>query len=187
MNAKSSPDRFLTGNPLVAVALYGAVVILLGFATWTALADIYERQVALSRIQTVLDDMEGRKTAPGGPRTPSASVPAGSPFVEGGTVTVAGAAILQRVAAAVTRYGGNMLSSQVGLEGPQSKTGMISVTVTTELREPQLQELLYDLESGMPFLFVDQLVVQMPQAATGTDGGRLRVLLGVSGQWQGAK
>ena len=39
----------------------------------------------------------------------------------------------------------------------------------------------------MPFLFVDQLVVQAPQAGTGEDGGRMRVLLGVSGQWQGAK
>jgi general secretion pathway protein M len=39
----------------------------------------------------------------------------------------------------------------------------------------------------MPFLFVDQLVVQAPQASTGEEsGGRMRVLLGVSGQWQGA-
>ena len=41
----------------------------------------------------------------------------------------------------------------------------------------------------MPFLFVDQLVVQAPEGGTGTDagGGKMRVLLGVSGQWQGGK
>ena len=59
--------------------------------------------------------------------------------------------------------------------------------------QPQLQQLLYDLEAGMPFLFVEQLVAQAPQGVaggggvTGTEGGRLRVLLGVSGQWQEAK
>jgi general secretion pathway protein M len=41
----------------------------------------------------------------------------------------------------------------------------------------------------MPFLFVDQLVIQAPEAGAGPEGtgGRMRVLLGVSGQWQGAK
>jgi len=37
----------------------------------------------------------------------------------------------------------------------------------------------------MPFLFVDQLVAQPP--ATAGDGGRMRVLLSVSGLWPGAK
>jgi general secretion pathway protein M len=41
--------------------------------------------------------------------------------------------------------------------------------------------LLYDLEAGMPFLFVDQLVAQSP--TTAGEGGRTRVLLTVSGLW----
>jgi general secretion pathway protein M len=47
--------------------------------------------------------------------------------------------------------------------------------------------LLYDLEAGMPFLFVDQLVVQSPATASGSANGKLRILLAVSGQWQGTK
>jgi general secretion pathway protein M len=50
-----------------------------------------------------------------------------------------------------------------------------------------LQQLLYDLEAGMPFLFIDQLVVQTPTAASGPGSGKLRILLTVSGQWRGAK
>jgi general secretion pathway protein M len=46
-----------------------------------------------------------------------------------------------------------------------------------------LQSMLYDLEAGMPFLFIDQLDIQV--ASPGD--GKLRFLLGVSGQWQGAK
>jgi general secretion pathway protein M len=56
------------------------------------------------------------------------------------------------------------------------------------MEQPALQKLLYDLEVGMPFLFVDQLDVQVPQTtATNEGAGRIRVVLGVSGQWQGNK
>jgi general secretion pathway protein M len=47
--------------------------------------------------------------------------------------------------------------------------------------------LLYDLEAGMPFLFVDQLVAQGPAAPAVTPEGKLRVVISVSAQWQGAK
>jgi len=50
-----------------------------------------------------------------------------------------------------------------------------------------LQKLLYDLEAGQPFLFVDQLSVQAPASSSFSGEGKLRVLLSVSGQWQGAK
>jgi general secretion pathway protein M len=53
--------------------------------------------------------------------------------------------------------------------------------------QPGLQQLVYDLEAGLPLLFVDQLVVQAPPAVVNTGEGRLRVLLTVSGQWQGGR
>jgi general secretion pathway protein M len=94
---------------------------------------------------------------------------------------------LQHVAAAVARFGGNVLSSQVDLQGPQSKSGFLTVIVSCDIDQPSLQQLLYDVESGMPFLFVDQLVVQTPTSLAESRDGRLRILLAVSGQWQGAK
>jgi general secretion pathway protein M len=186
MSTQFSLGRILR-NPIVAVAGYVGPVLALTFATWVALADIYQRQAGLAGTRAMLDQLEGRRSSPGGTRALAGSVPPGSPFVEGETVTVAGAAILQRVAGAIQRYGGNVLSSQVGLEGPQSKSGMVSVTLSAEVGEPDLQKVLYDLETGMPFLFVEQLVVQSSRGVADSDGGRLRVLLGVSGQWQGAK
>ncbi|WP_368681210.1 GspMb/PilO family protein [Acinetobacter baumannii] len=51
-----------------------------------------------------------------------------------------------------------------------------------------MQPLLYDIEAGMPFLFIDQLVVQAPSGAGGNgQGGKMRVLIAGSGQWQRAK
>ena len=102
-------------------------------------------------------------------------------------MTVAGAALQQRVTAAVTKVGGNVLSSQVELQGPQAKNGFVSLIASCEVDQPSLQQLLYDLEAGMPFLFVDQLVVQAPQAGTASEGTRMRVMVAVSGQWQSTK
>lgn len=101
-------------------------------------------------------------------------------------MTVAGANLLQRVAAAVSDVGGQVQSSQVDVSGAQTKDGFVGLVVSCDLEQPALQKLLYDLEAGMPFLFVDQLDVQVPQTtALGDAGtGRVRVILGVSGQWQ---
>ena len=73
--------------------------------------------------------------------------------------------------------------------GTQAKDGFVGLVVSCEMEQPSLQKLLYDLEAGMPFLFVDQLDVQVPQttAVNENGSGRIRVVLGVSGQWQGNK
>jgi general secretion pathway protein M len=80
-----------------------------------------------------------------------------------------------------------VLSSQVELEGAEAKNGYISLIASCEIEQPALQQLLYDLEAGMPFLFVDQLVAQAPLPTTAGKGERMRVLLAVSGLWPGEK
>jgi general secretion pathway protein M len=80
-----------------------------------------------------------------------------------------------------------VLSSQVDLQGTQSKSGFLTIVASCDIDQPGLQQLLYDIEAGMPFLFVDQLVVQSAASFAGSGDGKLRILLTVSGQWQGAK
>ena len=92
-----------------------------------------------------------------------------------------------RVTASVTKFGGNVLSSQVDLEGPQAKTSFITIIASCDIDQPALQQLLYDLDARQLFLFVDQLSVQVPAGFTTSGEGKLRVLSGVSRQWQGAK
>jgi general secretion pathway protein M len=149
------------------------------------LIDLLSQRAAVNAAAAMLEQLEGHKVpAPGG-RPADATTPSGSAFLEGATVTVAGAALLQRVAGAVTKFGGNVVSSQLDVQGTHAKAGFVSMVASCELDQPALQPLIYDLEAGMPFLFVDQLAVQAPTTASGE--GKLRVLLTVSGQWQGAK
>ncbi len=188
MSTETPLDKLFARYPALAVLGYAAIVVLLAVVGIGALADLYDRNQALAAATDMLDQIEGRKQPPGGAAI-VAGAPAGSPFLEGQTVTVAGAALQQRITAAVGKVGGNVLSSQVDLTGTLSKEGFVSLVASCELDQPAVQQLLYDLEAGMPFLFVDQLVVQAPEGGTGAEagGGKMRVLLGVSGQWQGAK
>jgi general secretion pathway protein M len=183
---KQFADRYLLRNPVMAATLYACVVVACLAATCTAVADLYQRYTALSAATDLLDQLEGRKhRSAANFETEGSTRPPGSPLLEGPTITVAGASLLQRVATAITRVGGQALSSQVDLQGPQAKDGYVSVSMSCELEQPALQKLLYDIEAGMPFLFVDQLTVEATTNANAAVGTRLRVLLSVSGQWQG--
>jgi len=168
-----------------AAIAYGAVLIALMAATWNAAADVLAQRAQLAAARDLLGKLQERRSSSPGFGALGEAAPAGSRFLEGPTVTVAGAALMQRVAGAVAKIGGNILSSQVDLQGTQAKAGFIGVIASCEVDQPALQKLLYDLEAGMPFLFVDQLVVQAPVASASGQDGRMRVLLGVSGQWQG--
>jgi len=180
-------DSYLARFPAAAACAYVAAVAVLVFVIWAAIGDILDRRQAVAAAADMLARLEGRaptSQADGG-ATAAGPAPAGSPFLEGQTVTIAGAALLQRVASAVTQVGGSVLSSQVELQGTQSKDGFVNLIASCEIDHASLQPLLYDLEAGMPFLFVDQLVAQAPVSTS--EGGRTRVLLAVSGLWPGGK
>jgi general secretion pathway protein M len=180
MTIRGVLERVLNHSPLVAASIYAAVVVALLAMTWLALAGLYSGESALAETEGLLERLQNRKAAAaadGGTMT-------GSPFLEGPSVTTAGAALLQRVGGAVTRAGGTIQSSQV--EVAAAAGGMVRLQISCEIAQADLQRLLYDLEAGMPFLFVDELTAEVPQAVGANDGvGRMHVQFAVSGEWQG--
>jgi general secretion pathway protein M len=187
MTADIALHRFLVRYPYVAVAAYVVLVVAFLVAIWMSLASILEQRAVLADSLDILNQLEARQQSLNAADNPAGAVPAGSPFLGGETITVAGAALLQRVASAITRFGGSVQSSQVDLQGPQSKDGFVTLVISCEMEQWNLQKLLYDLEAGMPFLFIDQLVVQGPQSSAVAAGDRMRILIAVSGQWKGTK
>lgn len=157
-------------------------MLLLLFTIGSGFADILSQRAEVLRSRAILDKFDGRKPSARRQRAGIAT-----PFLEGATVTIASAALLQRVTAAVTKLGGSALSSQVALQGTQAKAGFDTIIASRDIDQLGLQQLLYDLDAGQPFLFVNQLSVQAPASLTSAGDGKLRALLNVSGQWQGVK
>jgi general secretion pathway protein M len=182
-------QKLFTRAHVLPLLGYAALVMGLAVTTWLALASLASDYADYTAAADLLDRLEGRKPSTG--QAGLALGMSGSPFLEGPTVEVAGAALQQRVVTAVKDVGGNVLSSQVDLQGSQAKQGYVSLSANCEVGQSALQQLLYDLESGMPFLFIDQLVVQVPQSGGGagveTEVARMRVQIDVSGQWQVTK
>jgi general secretion pathway protein M len=183
----SAPARAVTSSPLLATAAYVGLVALLLFAIVASVTDLLDQRSEITASAAMLEQLEGHRAPAKRNASGDAAMPSGSAYLEGATVTVAGAALLQRVAGAVVKLGGNVLSTQLDVQSEASKPGFLSMIASCEIEQAQLQKLLYDLESGMPFLFIDQLVVQTPTAESGAQTGKLKILLSVSGQWRGAK
>jgi general secretion pathway protein M len=186
MSARQSIDRYLAGHPSLSALVYVALVVAFCLTTLFLLADVIEHYRARNSSFEMLSRLQERaQVSPLDSRAAPGSPPAGSPFLEGQTMTLASAALLQRITGAITRAGGTVVSSEIEPHGAQSKDGTLRAVATCELEQAALQQLLYDIEAGMPFLFVDQLAVEVPPPPS--EGGRMRVRLGISGSWPGAK
>jgi general secretion pathway protein M len=183
----ASSGKISLTSPVLAATIYVGLVVVLLFTVATSITDLVGQRSEVASMAAMLEQLEGHRTAADRGQPGNATMPAGSAFLQGATVTIAGATLLQRVAGAVTKFGGSVLSTQLDLQGSQSKAGFLSMIASCEIDESELQKLLFDIESEMPFLFVDQLVVQTPVTSSGSETTRLRLLLGVSGQWPGAK
>ncbi len=169
---------------VASIAIYAALVVLSIGAIWVALGDVADRYASVHAAEKMLAQLEGRSPNPKGEQgTEFSGAPTGSPFIEGKTLTLAGAALLQRVVKAVNRIGGDVVSSQVDLQGAAAKQGWVTLTVSCDVDESGLQPLLYDIEAGMPFLFIKQLLVQGP--TEGLQQSRMHIVLDIIGQWRG--
>jgi general secretion pathway protein M len=166
---------------VAAVGFCLVVFALLATATGSAL-HLLARFDAVDTAQARLAALDERAAS-----SPTGATTKESPFLEGQSVTIAGAALQQRVSAAVANAGGALLSSQVDLDGPQAKDGFAELTVEVEIAQPALQALLYDIEAGMPYLFIEKLAIQAPQAAGEAENGKMRVTTTIAGQWRASQ
>jgi general secretion pathway protein M len=179
-------DRYLTRYPNVAALVYVACMVIFFLISLVVVLNLVGQYRALSESADVLAWFEGRpRTSHSESGLTADAMPAGSPFLGGQTQTLASAALLQRVTGAVTRAGGNIVSSEVSPQGAQSKGNYVRVSVVCEIKQEGLQQLLYDIEAGMPFLFVNQLTAEAPPADS--EGRAMRVVFGVSGLWSSEK
>ncbi|GGI25883.1 MULTISPECIES: type II secretion system protein GspM [Bradyrhizobium] len=185
MNQTYRIRRYVSAIPFVATICYAAMTgFLLLITGWTAL-DLAEQHRTLANANEMFDRLQSQQRA--ARSTNDGALAVSPPVVEGPTVTVAAAVVLQHVSAEATRMGSNILSSQVDLQDAGAQHGIVRVSVDLEIEQPALQGLLYELEAGSPFLFIDQLVIQVPESSTRHAATKVRVAIVVSGWWRSVK
>ncbi len=178
MNASVQTAPSTTARKAITTLIYAGAVCACALATWGAVADIKDGFSEVAALQTRLRLYEGRSplAAPASEASPRVS-----PFLEGDTVAIAGAALQKRVADAVQSAGGAVVSTELALDGAD---GALKLTGNIEIAQAGLQTLLYDLETGAPYVFVDKLSAQSPRVYGQNDSETLRVALVASGKWR---
>jgi general secretion pathway protein M len=162
----------------VSATLYVAFVVAAFLIVILSIVDVSERYRARNASAAMLVELEQHASLQSA--NMGNSSPVGSPFLQGQTTTVAAAALVQRVTEAITHAKGNIISSETQ---PTDDGDRVKIIVTSELEERALPQLLYEIEAGAPFIFIDRLVAQAPTSAA----GRLHVMLAISGLWSGKK
>jgi general secretion pathway protein M len=90
MNLTTASPKSLITSPTVAAAAYAGLVLALLAMVVISIGDILDQRAAVASSAAMLDQLEGRKApAPSG-QSADVGMPAGSAFLEGATVTVAG-------------------------------------------------------------------------------------------------
>ena len=180
MTTTTMPNHGILGRQAGSALVYATVVAaLLSTAFWLFSARLQQAD-AVATLRERLAQLQARVPAAAA-ETAGGAAPAASPFIQGETITLAGASLQQRVEQAIGRAGGALSSSQIDLDGPRSNEGFIVLTVNADVPQRGLQALLYDLEAGAPLLFVETLALQAQPPGSETEGPRMRVTMTVSG------
>jgi len=103
-------------------------------------------------------------------------------LLSGGTTGVAGAELQRFLLKRTARHRG--MATTVLIQPPENEDGLtrISALLTVRIEIKGLRDLLHDLETGLPLLFVSEMSVRSPTpTARGNSGAALDVRMRVSG------
>lgn len=84
----------------------------------------------------------------------------GAGYLDGQNETLAAAALQERLKSAVVQTGGRLNSTQVLTSTEKGQTRRVVVRGRMQVNIAALQRVLYTLESGSPYLFIDNLDVR---------------------------
>jgi len=180
----------LNRRALGAVGLLLALVLALLFAGQAITTAIYTENLVVGARKAELATLQRRLKLLHNSEAGSGAA-AFEPFLEGPTLSLAANTLQQRLTSLIDTQEATLLSIGIDPPNPGEESKLVRVQATAEMDITALQAVLYQLESEIPFVFVDSLVVERvgPQQSAGSDSDeaedKLRVELRVSGYWRG--
>lgn len=183
--SRTAALKVLSRTAALALLYYVISLAVMVFLSWIALASLADRYAAYSAMADRVAKLEGH-VRDVGQANGAGEEKIVSPFLEGDSLTIAGAALQKRATGAVEEAGGNVLSAHADLQEDRSESEQITLTISFEIEQGGLQKMLYDIETGTPYLFIDRLAIQSPESPQG-DASRLKITMNVVGQWQQTK
>ena len=176
----------LTREQGIAVGAFCAFVLLcVGIVVWS-LQTRFDAIQELSEQQNLLGRLEGgarSKVGPGGPAKATAA-PAAA-FLDEPTLGLASATLEAHVTQLASQHA-TLVSFSVQSSTAPDSTDSVRIEATMDITLSALQILLYDLETGTPYVFVDSMTVRPAAGAAQADAANasLRAILGLHALWR---
>lgn len=156
MNGAFANDR----RASVALTLLLALLVLAGAGGYAGFRMLKDKWLELETRQSQLDMLRQRR--PAAPE-PVADTPITvKPFLDEESFALAANALQKQVVGVIEETGGRLTTVSVDppITGDEELARRVSVQVTAELTNEALQKVLYELESAVPFIFVDSFTAR---------------------------
>ena len=173
MTATARQNLSLVGFLAIVVLLFGGAASAF-VSLWDAHASL---NAAADEAQAL--EMRAQKLAPRAKGEDRRSL-----FLDAPTITLAGANLQQLVENAVAASGGRLASSQVEV-GARGDEKRVSLQAELTIAQADMQKLIFDLETGRPYLFIESFEAKSAEKADVASA--MHVALTLSGQWGGPK
>jgi general secretion pathway protein M len=177
---KIDRDQKIALGALVALVIICLASLVLSFeARSDAIQELSQRQDVLSRLQA----RARPRTTQGTPAKPTAA-PAQA-FLDAATPGLAGAALQAYVARLADQHA-VLVSFGTQPTGGEDGADAVRIEASMDISLRELQVMLYQLEAGTPYVFVESMTIRATDTAAGVgaDDAPLRVTLGLRAPWR---
>ena len=177
--------RKLTSEQGIAIGVLCCfVLVCAGVVAWSfkvrvdAAQELSDRGEQLARLEA------GRRSKHDARGPLKAAAAPTAAFLDAPTAGVAGAS-LQAHVAHLAGHRATLVSFAIQPSAGTESADSVRIEASMDISLPALQMLLYDLESGTPYVFVESMTVRPTAAAqTGAPEAPLRVTLGLRALWR---
>ena len=173
-------EQAISVGALMLIVLTCAVALELSFhERFNAAQELAERGELTARL-------EARAKSQAEARSRSTAIAPPEAFVNAPTQGLAGAQLQAHLMQLAGDHRATVISSGMEPSKREDQADSIRLQATLDMNAKTLQALLYQIESGTPYVFVDTMTVQLPGIAAqrASEDPLLRVTLGLRAVWR---
>jgi hypothetical protein len=175
----------LNREQVIAVGALGALLLVLLIVTVTCLEMRADAAQELDARNEVLSRLQARAEALKDARSRSNSVAPASAFLDAPTQGLAGSALQAQLLQLAAADRAVLISTGIEAAKREDPPDSIRLQAALDMTLPTLQRLLYQLESGTPYVYVESLGAQVAGGkAQNADDPLLHVAFGLRALWR---
>ena len=173
------------GSKLIASVSYVFLLLFSLLSIVFSLIDLHGSQTALDEAQDRLRRLQGVSKKDENIEKSKTELGEGTVFITADKPSLGAADLQKKVETILQDVGGDLLSSEIEENETKGPAVVLKLIVDCEISQSVLQNFLYQLESGTPFIFVNQVTIQKRMDDTAPQDPKLKLSLHLSAIWKG--